>query len=134
MTVEEQIAQRNKRDWIPRLGVYVLGLLAIIVPIMAVVLALNVSRTAGVADRTAVVTETVRSTLALTRVAICQSRATTVSTAPMTIKESRAIQDALSEKARKTCPDLDYDALLAKAEREKRRIAAGEDPAVIARD
>ena len=111
MTVAEQIESRRQREWATRLGTFVLAALAVIVPIMAIVLALNVSKTAGVADA-------VETNLSETRIAICNSRETTLRTPPQTVKEIRAVQDALSDEARRVCPDLDYDGLA------KERIAA----------
>lgn len=127
MTIAEQIAARNKGERWARVGTFILGALALIVPVMAIFLAVNISNTASVA-------QAVDRQLADARVAICASRSTTLRTAPQTVKELRAVHDAESDDARKVCPFLDYDELKQQREAEVAELLGGGDPEVIARD
>lgn len=125
MTVAEQLEQHRKGDRWRLLGAWVLGVLAIIVPILAIFLVVNIGNTAEVAEQ-------VDRELEQAKVAICNSRETTLRTAPQTVKEIRAVLDADSPNARQVCPDLDYAALEKARNAEIASLRRGEDPSVIA--
>lgn len=125
MTIAEQLAQVHRNDRYRSFGTYLLGFLAVIVPIMAAFLAFNISKTADVSG-------TVKRELAQATAAICASRATTLRTAPLTVREIRAAADATSPAARKVCPRLDYAGLARQQAAEAASLRAGADPAELA--
>lgn len=125
MTVAEQLEQHRKGDRWRLLGAWVLGALALVVPILAVFLVVNIANTAAV-------TEQVDDALDEAKVSICNARETTLRTAPQTVKEIRAVIDAESEQARRVCPDLDYAELERARMAELASLRRGEDPSVIA--
>ena len=127
MTVSEQLRELNKGDRYRKAGAFALLALSVIVPIMAVFLAMTATKTAAVAA-------TVDRELAAATVSICRSRATTLRTAPQTVKEIRAVLDATSAAAKKVCPDLDYDDLARQRAEEITQLERGADPATVALD
>lgn len=127
VTVSEQLAELQKGERWRRLGAWALVALSLIVPVMAILLAMNISKTAGVADQ-------VDRELENAQRSICLARETTLRTAPQTVKEIRAVNDALTPTAIKVCPNLDYEALEQARADEVAKLRRGADPTVVASD
>lgn len=133
MTVAEQLAIQNHRGKLYYVGRGIVIVIALSVIIMAITLArvnTKASNTASQANQTA---NLVKSVLGQSVVAICKSRQTTLRTAPQTVKEFRAINDAQSPEARKVCPNIDYAGIKRERLAEIDKLEHGADPEVIAR-
>lgn len=135
MTIAEQIqARRESGKWWHRFARTVQILLLAIVPVITVMAIINNVQTRGVASQAKTTADFVDNLLSQSIKFTCKSRATTLRTAPMTIRDYRALQDAESPAAVKVCPDLDYVSLRKQRLAETVRLKAGEDPAKIALD
>lgn len=125
MTVAEQIEQMQRRDGWHRLAMVILIILAIATPAIAAIAVGSYAKSQGVSEQ-------LDRELQNATVGICNSRATTLRTAPLTVKEVRAVRDALSKDARKVCPGLPYEDLARQQAAEIRKIEAGADPVEVA--
>lgn len=132
MTVAEQLEIQNKRShWGHAARVLQVLISASVLLLAVAVVALNnkASSTADQASETATVVST---ELGKSVTAICESRITTLRTAPQTIREIRAVIDANSKAARMVCPNLDYKGLGRQGKHEAVVLATGGDPHEIA--
>lgn len=133
MTVAEQIAAQHRGGKLAYLWRAVQLVIAVAVIVMALVL-VKVNQQAGDTAKQAKKTaDFIDVTLDQSIVQICKSRATTLRTAPQTVKEIRAVIDAQSATAKLVCPDLDYAGLAADREAEAALLASGADPTTIAK-
>lgn len=133
MTIAEQIEARNARGKLWRLfGRVIQIFLLAIVPLITVLAIVNNVQTRGVASQAKTTADFVDNLLSQSIKYTCKARATTLRTAPMTIRDYRALQDAESPTAILVCPRLDYTGLRKQRLAEAERLKHGEDPSVIA--
>lgn len=126
MTVAEIIAGRQGREalvW--RIMAILLAMLCVSVVALAIFLARNILATNDVTNR-------VDSALTIATVSICKSRESTLRTAPMTVRDYRAIRDAEGAQARLVCPHLNYGLLALQRRAEIAKLKSGVDPQTVA--
>lgn len=127
MTVSEQLERNDKRERRLKYFIIAVVLLALVTPFIAAGVVVSFAKASGVAEQ-------LDRELDSATIAICNSRKTTLRTAPQTVKEIRAVLDASSAAAKRVCPDLDYAGLERERNAEIAQLNAGANPEVVARD
>lgn len=133
MTVAEQLAREHPSK-LAHFWRAIQFIIAVAVIIMAIVLTNVNHQAASTAKQASSTANHLDSLLTIATKFTCKARATTLRTAPQTVKEIRAVIDAESVQARLVCPKLDYADLDRQRNTEIALLKAGADPANIAQN
>lgn len=127
MTISDQLERDAKRERRLRIFMALVVFLALLTPFIAAGVVVSFAKADGVSEQ-------LDRELDNATVSICNSRITTLRTAPQTVKEIRAVLDASSAAAKKVCPDLDYAGLERQRNAEVAKLRAGANPEIVARE